>query len=254
MAASSTGTSISAGRDEDSTEGSFDDSVDLTPPLDDAGGAGWWARSPGWARGVLVLGVVVLLLLLGAVGGILAERSATPSFGPASGSIDVAYLQDMTVHHQQAVQMAVWERTNTQDPELRQLAFDIESSQTAQVGRMSGWLSLWGAPASPPDGQYMGWMGMPMPTMPGMASSDDLARFRATPPPALDTAFLQLMLRHHQGGLPMAQAAVDQASVPAVRELSNSIVVSQSAEADTMTRMLAQRGAAPLPAPTMGMR
>ena len=57
------------------------------------------------------------------------------------------------------------------------------------------------------------------------------------------------MLRHHQGGLPMMQAAADEASVPAVRALAQSMVTSQTSEAAVMTQMLAERGAAPLPAP-----
>lgn len=219
------------------------------PDVEDPGwdDGGWWSRTPGWARAVVAGGLVVLLLLVGAVGGILVERTAAPDYGPGNGSIDTAFLQDMGVHHQQAVQMAVWERANTTDPALRQLAFDIESSQTAQIGRMEGWLTLWEQPLSPPDGQFMGWMGMPMPAMPGMATPEELARFKTTTGPAMDTMFLQLMLRHHRGGIPMARAAAERASVPAVQQLAASIVRAQSAEVATMTRMLAERGAAPLP-------
>ena len=64
---------------------------------------------------------------------------------PAADSVDVGFAQDMTVHHQQAVQMASWERDHTTDPELKQLAADIEATQTSQIGRMQGWLELWGA-------------------------------------------------------------------------------------------------------------
>ena len=83
------------------------------------------------------------------------------------------------MHHSQAVEMAVWARNNTADPAVRQLAFDIESTQTSQVGRMEGWLTLWGQPLTPPSGQFMGWMGMPTAAMPGMATPEDLARLRA---------------------------------------------------------------------------
>jgi uncharacterized protein (DUF305 family) len=153
------------------------------------------------------------------------------------------------VHHSQGVEMAVWARNNTADPQVRQIAFDIESTQTSQTGRMEGWLTLWGDPLSPPSGQFMGWMGMPSAAMPGMASPADLARLRAATGRDLDVVFLQLMLRHHQGGLPMMQAAASEASVPAVRALAQSMATSQSAEVGVMTQMLADRGAATLPAP-----
>jgi len=225
------------------------------PPVDDDGeddggsGGGWWSASPTWAKAFVAGGLALVLVLAGVIGGIALGRSTATTYGPAEGSVDVGFLQDMDVHHGQGVEMAVWARNNTANPEIRQLAFDIESTQTAQVGRMQGWLTLWGEPLTPPSGQFMGWMGMPTASMPGMASPEDLARLRASTGPALDVVFLQLMLRHHQGGLPMMQAAADEASVPAVRALAQSMVTSQTSEAAVMTQMLAVRGAAPLPAP-----
>ena len=221
--------------------------TDDVDDADDGSGGGWWARSPGWARGVVVAGVVLVLLLAGALGGLVLGQRTAPSYGPPPGSIDVGFLRDMTVHHTQAVQMAVWERSNTADPALRQLAFDIESTQNQQIGMMQGWLRLWGQPTEAAPGHHMAWMGMPAPAMPGMASEDDLARFRSQTGPALDVAFLQLMLRHHRGGLSMMQEEAARGSVPVVVALARSMVASQTAEADTMTQMLAQRGAAPLP-------
>jgi uncharacterized protein (DUF305 family) len=214
---------------------------------DDGGDGGWWSRSPGWARGVVVGGVVLVLLLVGALGGLVLGQRTAPSSGPPAGAVDVGFLQDMTVHHAQAVQMAVWERNNTTDPALRQLAFDIESTQNQQLGMMQGWLRLWEQPTEAAPGQYMAWMGMPSAAMPGMASDADLTRFRAATGPAMDVTFLQLMLRHHRGGLPMMQEEADRGSVPVVTQLARSMVASQTAEADTMTQLLAQRGAAPLP-------
>jgi uncharacterized protein (DUF305 family) len=214
---------------------------------DKGGSGGGWARSPGWARGIVVAGVVLVLLLAGALGGLVLGQRTTAAYGPPAGAIDVGFLQDMTVHHTQAVQMAVWERSNTADPALRQLAFDIESTQNQQLGMMQGWLRLWGQPTEAAPGHYMAWMGMSAPVMPGMASDVDLTRFRSQTGDALDVAFLQLMLRHHRGGLSMMQEEAARGSVPVVVALARSMVASQTAEADTMTQMLAQRGAAPLP-------
>ncbi|GAA4845054.1 DUF305 domain-containing protein [Actinomycetospora corticicola] len=219
---------------------------DVDDGYDDDGG-GWWSDSPGWAKGVLAVGLVLILLLAGGLVGALVGQRTTTTYGPAAGSVDVGFLQDMSVHHRQAIQMAVWERSNTTDPALRQMAFDIESSQTQQLGMMQGWLQLWDRPTETAPGQYMAWMGMPMTSMPGMASEADLQRFRSTTGRALDVEFLQLMLRHHRGGLSMMETAAAQASVSPVRALSSSMVTTQTAEAQTMTQMLAERGAAPLP-------
>ncbi len=213
----------------------------------DDGGGGWWSRSPAWSKAVVAVGAVLVLLLLGGLGGLLLGQRTAPSYGPPPGAIDVGFLQDMTVHHTQAVQMAVWERGNTTDPELRQLAFDIESTQNQQLGMMTGWLRLWDQPTESAPGTFMAWMGMPTTVMPGMASDADLARFKSQTGAPMDVAFLQLMLRHHRGGLSMMQEEADRGSVPVVTQLARSMVASQTAEADTMTQMLAARGAAPLP-------
>ena len=66
---------------------------------------------------------------------------------------------------------------------------------------------------------------------------------------AVDTMYLQLMLRHHQGGLDMMEYAAQNAEVPAVRTLAQTMVNTQASETTRMTQMLAEKGAAPLPFP-----
>jgi uncharacterized protein (DUF305 family) len=212
-----------------------------------------------WIRPVLAVVAVIGLLLLGAAGGLLL--SGVPGSGapdvPARDSVDVGFSQDMTVHHQQAVTMASWERDHTTDPVLHQLAADIEATQTAQIGRMQGWLELWGAPALP-TGTHMGWMTEPshghapasaggVSTMPGMASDEELAALRAATGPQLDVLFLQLMLRHHEGGAGMLQYAAERAAVPQVRNLAAQMLRSQTSESVYLRQLLAERGGQPLP-------
>lgn len=94
-------------------------------------------------------------LLVGAAGGMLIALPRSAQSGPpGAGSIDVGFAQDMSVHHLQAVTMAGWARDHSADPAIRVLAFDIESTQQAQVGMMAGWLNLWSQPTLP-SGQYM---------------------------------------------------------------------------------------------------
>jgi uncharacterized protein (DUF305 family) len=98
----------------------------------------------GWARPAIALLAALGLLLLGAAAGLLVGLPGSSGTSvPAADSVDVGFAQDMSEHHQQAVQMASWERDHTTDPALKQLAFDIESTQLQQIGRMQGWLGLW---------------------------------------------------------------------------------------------------------------
>jgi uncharacterized protein (DUF305 family) len=222
------------------------------------------APQPTWSRAVIIGASLVAVLLLGATIGMLLTRSltTTPAALPGAGSVEVGFAQDMSVHHLQAVTMANWARDHSSDPEVRQLAFDITGIQTEQVGRMKGWLMIWDQPEQT-TGAYMQWMTDPMAhahggqanmspgdgaLMPGMASTAELTKMRSLTGKALDVDFLQLMLRHHQGGTSMVQYAQDHSSSSAVKALTRSILVSQGSEIDLMTQMLKSRGAAPLPA------
>ena len=118
---------------------------------------------------------------------------------------------------------------------------------------MQGWLSLWGY--SPTGGDAMAWMGGDMaghahgrrrhgcscPAWPPRTSWRTCARCTGT---AFDVEFLRLMIRHHEGGLAMAQYAQAHGETDVVRTLAKSIADSQTAETELMTGMLAD-GAAP---------
>jgi uncharacterized protein (DUF305 family) len=212
-------------------------------------------------RPFVAVAAVVGLLLLGAAGGMLITLPASSSPAvPAADSVDVGFAQDMTVHHQQAVAMAAWERDHTTDPVLHTLAYDIEATQTGQIGRMQGWLSLWNA-APLPLGGHMAWMaGEPghdhpaavgasggVEAMPGMATEQELAALRSATGEQLDVLFLQLMLRHHLGGVDMLSYAAERATVPQVRNLAAQMLASQSAESEYLRSLLAERGGTPLP-------
>jgi uncharacterized protein (DUF305 family) len=214
-------------------------------------------------RAVLLAVIAVALVVLGGGLAVALGIGRTPT--PAADSVDAGFSRDMARHHLQGVEMANLAPEHSSDPEVRQLAFDISATQTNQVGRMQGWLTLWGLPTS--GGEPMAWLGgtgmsghsghsghdmagMADGTlMPGMATEEELANLRSLSGTAFDVQFLRLMIRHHQGGLDMAQYAAAHAEVPAVRTLARSIAETQTAETTTMGRMLAARGGTPLPAP-----
>jgi uncharacterized protein (DUF305 family) len=210
---------------------------------------------------------MVAVLLVGAAVGMLITnaRGAGGETVPDADSVDVGFSQDMRVHHLQAVTMAGIERDRTSDPILRGLAFDIESTQLSQASEMAGWLTVWVQPDLPAPGDgYMKWMseggthahsdghgGQTTGTvqrMPGMATTQEINQLRKLSGMQLDVFFLQLMLRHHEGGLEMAQYAAEHASRGYVRNLASKIVSSQENETALMKKYLADRGAKPLPA------
>ena len=213
------------------------------------------ARSP---LRVLLLAVIAVGLVLIGGGAAVALGIGRGEAAPGSGSVAAGFARDMSQHHLQGVEMANLVPERSTDPEVRQLAFDIAETQQNQTGRMQGWLALWGLP--PSGGETMAWMGPDGGRttghgtahgglMPGMATESELARLRSLSGTEFDVEFLRLMIRHHQGGLEMAQYAAEHADVPAVADLAGTIAETQTAEVATMEGMLAARGGTPLPAP-----
>ncbi|BAD60574.1 DUF305 domain-containing protein [Nocardia thailandica] len=221
---------------------------EATPPARRRSSAIWAAA--------LVAAVIVGLLAGFWVRGVLGSDSSAP----ALDVVDVGFAQDMATHHNQAVEMSATALEQAEDPAVRTLAFDVLTTQQSQLGMMRGWLMLWDRPLS--SEQPMLWMRRgdshtagtdhQMPAqesmrMPGMATTEELAQLRRARGAAFDTLYLQLLLRHHEGGVSMARAARDNATVPAVAALAKQIDDAQTAESQAIRAMLAQRGAPTLP-------
>lgn len=222
-----------------------------------------------WIAGVLALAAIVL--------GALAIAFFRDSEAPANDSADVGFARDMSVHHAQAVEMANIVYRRTEDPDIERIALDIATAQQFQIGMMTGWLDIWNRTVSS-DIPLMAWMGdydmtlpsppagladddsmagMDMdqsatpaagddetPLMPGMATQSEIDRLNTLPPDQMDILFLQLMIRHHQGGVMMAQAALEKADNKHVLGFAQQVINTQDAEIATMTDMLDERLAA----------
>jgi uncharacterized protein (DUF305 family) len=82
--------------------------------------------------------------------------------------------------------------------------------------------------------------------MHGMASDEELRRLREAQGAAAEILFLQLMIRHHEGGVLMARAVAELSRRADVVGMARSIDQGQRVEIAAMTGMLAARGAKPL--------
>lgn len=156
---------------------------------------------------------------------------------PGADSPEVTFAYDMGSHHSQAVEMAVKIRDRTTDPELRILTIDIMLTQQAQLGQMQGWLAAWRQPFASPK-PVMGGQGQMM----GMATLEQVYALDTLPVAEAEISFLQLMIRHHQGGIAMAKQVLSQTNRPEVLQLANAIVISQQSEISYMKDLLRQRG------------
>jgi uncharacterized protein (DUF305 family) len=185
----------------------------------------------------LILGLAVMILAIMAV---TAVESGRP---PGDNSLEAGFARDMMVHHDQAVTMAMLIRDRTEDPVLRSMATDMVLTQQNQIGQMFGWLNVWQLPATGSQ-PAMTWMGHPTTgLMPGMATPQQIADLASLTGTEADIAFLNLMIPHHQAAIPMAQYALDNSGVPAVRDLARQILAAQEIEIANMQTMLEEKEA-----------
>lgn len=197
-------------------------------------------RGPLAVLGVLVVSLAVALA-------ILLVRWPDATAAPADDSAAAGFARDMQVHHAQAVDLSMIVRDRTSDTPTRRLAYDIALTQQGQIGRLAGWLTVWGLRQTGAE-PAMAWMGaghsmagMNM-AMPGMATAADLERLGKESDAVAELDFLRLMIAHHRGGVEMAEAVLNGSDVPVVRDLAQKMVAGQSAEIDLMNDMIATRG------------
>jgi uncharacterized protein (DUF305 family) len=212
--------------------------------------------TPSSFRRPLVL--LLCAVLVGAAGvaagmWLQSERATNPG-GVQLSSADIGFAQDMSVHHEQAVLIAQTLPRDV-DPQIRVIADQIVVSQTSEIAAMRGWLNLFDEPFATP--HPMQWIhgsdhamgdqgGAPMP---GAASISEITRLAGLRGSDAETLFLQLMIRHHQGGVDMAEAATDAVASEPIRRIARGMIRDQSNEIAVMTAILDTRNARPLPHP-----
>jgi uncharacterized protein (DUF305 family) len=188
------------------------------------------------------------------------SASASPS-ASAPGAVekgghnaaDVAFAQGMIPHHRQAVAMSVMARERASAPEVRELAAAIEKAQGPEIRTLSGWLTSWGEPVPAEDGAgHSGHDGHGEATasagttggsgMAGMMTEQEMDDLEKSSGKAFDTAFLELMVKHHEGAVAMARTERQQGAHQPAKAMADDIIASQSAEITRMNGLLASGG------------
>lgn len=141
---------------------------------------------------------------------------------------DLRFIDQMTMHHRGAIMSSQHMISDSDRPELRELAASIEESQSRQIDQMQSWRREW----YPDAGQSSGMMG----SMGGMegGSMMDGSMQQMMGGDMADEMFLRMMIPHHQRGIDMAEEALEESERPEVKELARTIIDEQSAEIQQM--------------------
>lgn len=143
---------------------------------------------------------------------------------------DKDFVANMIVHHESAINMAEMALASAKHQEIKDLATNINASQSKEVGEMRNWQTKWGYP--PTSGHSMTGMEEAGHSMEGM--SDMNAALKGLSGDVFDKKFLKLMIEHHQGAIDMAKPAATNASHQEVKDLAATIISAQTKEINQM--------------------
>jgi uncharacterized protein (DUF305 family) len=170
----------------------------------------------------------------------LSAEEAVKLAGSSYTRADVRFMQDMIVHHAQAVAMAelVADRTNTE--EIVAIAGRIEASQDDEIKFMREWLAERG------ESEQMAMMAghdhSKHHVMMGMATPEQMQALAEAEGAEFDRQFLTLMIAHHEGALDMVEKLLAQpgsAADPILFRFIGDVENDQKTEVERMDVLLA---------------
>ncbi len=150
---------------------------------------------------------------------------------------DVAFMQGMIAHHQQAVDMAALVEERTNNDAILKTADRIEAGQKDEMKFMREWLETRGEPLAMNHAMHGAHQ-----RMKGMATAEEMAALAAANGTNFDRLFLKLMIGHHQGAVEMVKElheAPGSAYEPVMFEFTNEVVTDQDTEVERMNAIAA---------------
>ncbi len=162
-----------------------------------------------------------------------SAQAPAPAGQGQHNAADAAFAKGMIPHHRQAVEMADLAPSRARSAEVKKLAEDIRKAQDPEIKALSGWLTSWGEQVPAEGATDHSAHGTA-----GMMTAEQMAKLKSASGTAFDTAFMELMVEHHEGAVAMAKTEQAQGAFPGAKAMAEAIVTSQSAEIAQMNKLL----------------
>ncbi|WP_329387655.1 DUF305 domain-containing protein [Streptomyces sp. NBC_01716] len=161
-----------------------------------------------------------------------ASARASASTGQHNAA-DIAFAKGMIPHHRQAVEMSGLAPSRTDSAEVKKLVTDIKKAQDPEIKTLSGWLTSWGEKV-PAEGD----MGHSVHGSGGMMTAEEMRQLKDSSGKAFDTAFMEMMIKHHKGAVEMAKTEQADGAYEPAQKMAGEIITSQTAEITRMNKLL----------------
>ncbi|MBT2510819.1 DUF305 domain-containing protein [Streptomyces sp. ISL-98] len=167
------------------------------------------------------------------------HNASSPTASPTAeqgehNAADVTFAKGMIPHHRQAVEMAALAESRARSAEVKKLAGEIKKAQAPEIKTLSGWLTSWGeeVPKEDESAEHAGH------SMSGMMTNDEMDKLETSSGKAFDTAFMEMMIKHHEGAIEMAETEQSDGAYKPAKDMAGNIIDSQSAEITRMNKLL----------------
>lgn len=179
-----------------------------------------------------------------ASGGGQTESSPKGQLPDGVNEADVSFAKGMIPHHREAVEMSQAVLDRGENAQVRDLATRIAGAQDPEIATMTGWLEQWGRPVVGTEHSMeehsMDGDSMDGNSMEGMMTTAEAEELAAASGRDLDLRFVELMIKHHEGALVMAEEQVAKGTNTDAIQLATGIIAAQQAEIDEMTALLTE--------------
>ena len=183
----------------------------------------------------------VPILQPGAPGNATREIDAETAVAIANSSYtvaDVDFMQDMIIHHHQALLMAILAAPSTNNQAILDLAGRIDVSQADEISFMQDWLGEREEQVPDPTAEHSEHTHH---NMMGMATPEQMTQLAESKSTDFDRLFLQLMITHHDGAVKMVKELREQPGStydPLLNEFASDVTNDQAVEIERMNALL----------------
>lgn len=162
------------------------------------------------------------------------DTSPTDTIVTQFNDADVMFAQMMIPHHEQAIEMSdiALDPTVGASDEVLSLARDIKAAQDPEIAQMTALLESWGQSTAMDSSMDHSEM------MSGMLTVEEITTLGTLQGTAFDTAWIQAMIKHHEGAIQMAIDVQNDGINADVQKLASTIIATQQAEIDAMKTLL----------------
>lgn len=136
-------------------------------------------------------------------------------------AVEPHFLQMMTDHHQQGVEMAKMAKQKASTKEVKSMSEQIIKDQTKEIAQLQSWKNKWYKDVDAK---------MDMPKM-------DMTSLENAKGKEFDTAFLEMMSKHHQDAISMTEKVSDKLQHKEVKNFASKTIEKQKSEIAKLDQM-----------------